>query len=221
MARGEQGEQLYLSLGHDALAKVAEEWDQDLKRGARLRRLVAAVAGMAILALVMAGLAGFSWWQWREAEDRRKKEKIAQEERTKPENLANDERRKGERLKEEGEKREEIIYASKIRQAQNASDNSLVKADILWQLHPRLKPELEYRGFEWHHLWRRTRLHVPPLRGHVAPVRKIAWPPDGRRLATHGQDNRTCLWDVDSGRKVIARTGLGNVPEVLGWSSDG
>src|SRR5262249_46362427 len=42
-----------VSLGHDALAQVAAEWDDEFKRAARVLRLVAATAGSLLLALLM------------------------------------------------------------------------------------------------------------------------------------------------------------------------
>src|SRR5262249_28028074 len=64
---GDEAERPYASLGHDALAKVVASWDDDLRRGARLRRVTAAAAAAMALALVMAALAGFAESQRRHA----------------------------------------------------------------------------------------------------------------------------------------------------------
>jgi WD40 repeat protein len=39
---------------------------------------------------------------------------------------------------------------------------------------------------------------VGTLRGHAAPIGRIAWSPDGKTLATTSEDNTARLWDVDS-----------------------
>jgi formylglycine-generating enzyme required for sulfatase activity/tetratricopeptide (TPR) repeat protein len=57
MVRGEQGERPYLSLGHDALARVAEEWKFRFESRKRVLKWVAGFVAAACLALVMAMLA--------------------------------------------------------------------------------------------------------------------------------------------------------------------
>jgi tetratricopeptide (TPR) repeat protein len=53
---GGQDERLYVSLGHDALAKIADSWDEELRRGARLRRMAMWTAAAFSLAVIMAVL---------------------------------------------------------------------------------------------------------------------------------------------------------------------
>jgi tetratricopeptide (TPR) repeat protein len=54
---GGREERRYVSLGHDALAPVAAQWDEELRRWARVRKWVALVAGMSVVTVVMAWLA--------------------------------------------------------------------------------------------------------------------------------------------------------------------
>ena len=65
------------------------------------------------------------------------------------------------------------------------------------------------------------RLYSPPFRGHLNKVTRIAWSPDGERVAIHGEDNRTSVLKIKSGEAQFTRLGLGNQPETLGWSRDG
>lgn len=125
-------------------------------------------------------------------------------------NIARDEAEKGE-------------YRANVRLAQVASDSNEQSrfVDHLWKYHPRLRQHLKYRGFEWNYLWRKTRLHSPPLHQHLAKVTRLAWNPDGRRIAIHGEDNRTSVWDMNSEKAQFTFVGLGNEPESLGWSTDG
>ena len=66
-------ERRYVSLGHDALAKLAADWDDELSRGARVRKMVAAIAGACSVALAMAGLAVWALINAGKAEDNLKK----------------------------------------------------------------------------------------------------------------------------------------------------
>jgi hypothetical protein len=59
-------ERRYVSLGHDALARVAKAWKWELSLGRRLRRIVAA-AGMALL--ILAIMACLTWYAWHERQN--------------------------------------------------------------------------------------------------------------------------------------------------------
>lgn len=60
------------------------------------------------------------------------------------------------------------------------------------------------------------------LRGHTGPVHNVAWSPDGRRLASSGNENKLKIWDVESGEPVYSfpfSRILNGQP--LSWSPDG
>ena len=50
---GMEEERRYVSLGHDALAKIAADWDEELSRGARMRKMAGAIGALSAIALVM------------------------------------------------------------------------------------------------------------------------------------------------------------------------
>ena len=53
---GMNEERRYVSLGHDALAKIAADWDEELSRGVRMRKMVAAISVVSAVAVVMLAL---------------------------------------------------------------------------------------------------------------------------------------------------------------------
>jgi WD40 repeat protein len=63
------------------------------------------------------------------------------------------------------------------------------------------------------------------LEGHTDSVRAVAFAPNGKRAATAGEDQKICLWDVETGRKVSTWTTAGGQRpgsvHALAFSPDG
>src|SRR5205823_1661335 len=53
---GGEAERRCVSLGHDALAQVAAEWDDEFRRGARLRKLLRRAAAVLLIVVLFGGI---------------------------------------------------------------------------------------------------------------------------------------------------------------------
>jgi WD40 repeat protein/tRNA A-37 threonylcarbamoyl transferase component Bud32 len=83
----------------------------------------------------------------------------------------------------------------------------------------------DLRGFEWYHLQRLCRLDMRTLTGHAAPVRCVAFSPDGKLLAsasgTYGQPGEIKVWDVATGRERFRLSGHKDLVSCVVFSPDG
>jgi WD40 repeat protein/tRNA A-37 threonylcarbamoyl transferase component Bud32 len=59
------------------------------------------------------------------------------------------------------------------------------------------------------------------LSGHTAPIRALAYSPDGRRLASAGQDQTIKLWEATTGREILTLSRVGGPVDALVFSKDG
>jgi WD40 repeat protein len=159
------------------------------------------------------------------AEEARLKEMSAKERETELRRIAETERgiAEVERGKAEVERNrsQRLLYAGGMNMAMRAWDEANVSraVEILDLYHPQ-PGQLDLRNFEWFYLDRLCHSDLLTLKAHTNSGTKIAFAPDGRRLAWASRDG-VKVWDVTTGQETLTLKGHTNPVFGLAFSPDG
>jgi WD40 repeat protein len=96
----------------------------------------------------------------------------------------------------------------------------LFKQLLYEQLPENQEGSTDRRGFEWYYWERQFISGHRTLKGHTE-VNSIAFSPDGKRLASASADKTVKLWDLATGREVLALKGHTTGVRSVAFSPDG
>ena len=141
-------------------------------------------------------------------------------------NLAERHRRDADTRKTEAEANQatlrRYLYAADIPQAYKAYQrNNIPQVQQLLARHVPWQGEEDLRGFAWHFLDHLGHAELRTLRGHDGDVYTALYSPDGKTLATCGQDGTIRLWDPTSARPLATITGHAKEVNCLTFAPDG
>jgi WD40 repeat protein len=187
---GEQGERRYVSLGHDALAKVAADWDEEHNRGARIRKKVLVLGGIILAACLVLTAAVAVIGQVRLASA------FAQEQKAKEDAVTARHDAEVSRSKAvAAERRASVaLYSKRISEAyRNCFDSNFFEAEELLDLCKTETPT--HCLWEWRYLERWCHSRLLTLKG-GKPVASMAFSPDAKHLAAGDKDGLVRVWEV-------------------------
>ena len=137
------------------------------------------------------------------------------------EQSATQEAQQRQRAEDLAEQNRENLYAASINLAQQVFEEGDVGRvnELLDSLRPK-EGQSDLRGFEWYYLWRLCHSARANLVGHPAPVRTLAFSPDGSTVATAGDEPIIRLWNVTTGQERGSLEGHSSWISSLAYSPD-
>ena len=178
------------------------------------RNKLMVMAGAAVVAVLVLGMLGSTWQAVRATRAEREQTRLRRE----AEKASEDEavqRQQAEVARRNAERGE---YLSNVILAQHYLDKSQFDSarDILLN-----KSQAAYRGWEWGRLQYQCNLDRLTLRGHSGWITRLAFNPDGTRLASAGGSDATVrVWDLETGQVLFVLQHTNGV-HALAFSPDG
>jgi WD40 repeat protein len=176
-----------------------------------------AVSALALLALAVGGL---GWYYETRLQDSNRNLQAALHD-------ASEQREAAEAARAEVERQRDLVrrysYAVHTSLATNAWRDELVSRMLflLDEQRPERTGGADLRGFEWYYLWHLAHSDLLTLKGHTDVVSRVAFSPDGKRLASASQDQTARVWDAQTGHEILILKGHTGRVRSVAFSPDG
>jgi len=114
-----------------------------------------------------------------------------------------------------------LLYVAQMNLAWEAWEtNNITRMEELLNSQVPEPGQEDLRGFEWYLLWRLGHCNLLTFQ-HKIPVAFVTFSPDGKKLATGGDEHTVSLWDTATGQEIVAFKGHGGAFYSGAFSPDG
>jgi eukaryotic-like serine/threonine-protein kinase len=210
------------------LARPVGRGELTLRWMRRNKATAAALGGLALVlfVLVAGALVAAAYFRRQEAVQENlasEKTRLANENETERQNAVVAATREA-GLRQLAEKQEDALdcnlYIAEMNMAGQAATSSGGVARVLELLSLAEKHRTDLRNWEWYYLDGLCHRDLATLRGHQRSVMAAAWSPDGRQLASAGDQGVIQLWDANRGETLRTWRASFRAIQSIAWSPD-